>query len=229
MNRNARLVLVAVVAVIAVFTALGAVLSRGQKSQEASSATGAAPAAQTAPMASEVLERSHSPVIGAADAPVTIVEFFDPACEGCRAFHPHVKLLLAEDPARARLVLRYVPLHGEVSVEAVGILEAARAQSLFEPVLDALMEQQPQWASHHRPAPEQAWVAARQAGLDVEAARRYLAANDVGALMELEIADAMAVKLDGTPMFFVNGQALTDLHPATLRQRVIEAAGVAAH
>ncbi|MFS8328883.1 thioredoxin domain-containing protein, partial [Vreelandella titanicae] len=32
--------------------------------------------------------RSHSPILGREDAPVTIVEFFDPACEACRAFYP---------------------------------------------------------------------------------------------------------------------------------------------
>ena len=32
------------------------------------------------------LVRFHSPVLGRADAPVTVVEFLDPACEACRAF-----------------------------------------------------------------------------------------------------------------------------------------------
>jgi protein-disulfide isomerase len=30
----------------------------------------------------------HSPVLGPQGAPVTIVEFFDPACETCHAFYP---------------------------------------------------------------------------------------------------------------------------------------------
>ena len=43
---------------------------------------------------SEHLVRMHSPVLGPREAPVTIVEFFDPACETCRAFHPIVKDLM---------------------------------------------------------------------------------------------------------------------------------------
>ena len=34
------------------------------------------------------LVRPHSPIIGPASAPVTVVEFLDPACEGCRRLHP---------------------------------------------------------------------------------------------------------------------------------------------
>ena len=32
------------------------------------------------------LVRPHSPIFGPKKAPVTIVEFFDPACESCRYF-----------------------------------------------------------------------------------------------------------------------------------------------
>jgi protein-disulfide isomerase len=48
------------------------------------------------PEIAETLIRSYSPIIGPEEAPVTIVEFFDPACEACRAFHPIVKDILAE-------------------------------------------------------------------------------------------------------------------------------------
>lgn len=72
------------------------------------------------------LVRAHSPVIGPANAPVTIVEFLDPSCEACRAFYPIVKQIMEAFPEKTRLVIRYAPLH-EGSDEAVGILEAARA------------------------------------------------------------------------------------------------------
>src|SRR3546814_19849744 len=42
------------------------------------------------------LIRPHSPTIGPKNAPVTIVEFFDPSCEACRAFYPTVKGIVAK-------------------------------------------------------------------------------------------------------------------------------------
>ena len=57
------------------------------------------------------LERPHSRGRGPADARVVLVEFFDPACETCRVFHPYVKAMLAEHRNRVRLVLRYAPFH----------------------------------------------------------------------------------------------------------------------
>jgi protein-disulfide isomerase len=51
---------------------------------------------------SEYLVRMHSPGLGPREAPVTIVEFFDPARETCRAFYPIVKDLLRQYPADVR-------------------------------------------------------------------------------------------------------------------------------
>ena len=40
--------------------------------------------------------RFHSPTLGPGYASVTIVEFFDPACETCRDFYPIVKNLMKQ-------------------------------------------------------------------------------------------------------------------------------------
>ncbi|PLC47859.1 hypothetical protein CR159_21315 [Pollutimonas subterranea] len=53
------------------------------------------------------LERMHAPVYGPADAKVTIVEFFDPSCETCRAFYPAVKELVNTNGGKVKLVIRY--------------------------------------------------------------------------------------------------------------------------
>ena len=73
------------------------------------------------------LVRFHSPIFGPANAPVTIVEFFDPACETCRAFYPMVKNLMKQYPNDVRLVLRYAPFH-QGSDQVVKLLEAAKRQ-----------------------------------------------------------------------------------------------------
>ena len=84
--------------------------------------------------------------MGPVTAPGTIVEF----CDSCRAMYPHVKQLLAAHPKDVRLVIRYVPFHGQVSKEAIGVLEAAREQKKFEPVLETLMRNQPVWPAMAR-------------------------------------------------------------------------------
>ena len=43
---------------------------------------------------SSLFQRDYSFVIGNEDAKVQLVEFFDPACETCALFHPHVKEIM---------------------------------------------------------------------------------------------------------------------------------------
>jgi len=165
------------------------------------------------------LVRPHSPVIGPADAPVTIVEFFDPSCEACRAFHPIVKRILAAFPNDVRLVLRYTPFH-EGSDEAVRILETARAQGRFVPVLEALLARQPEWAVHGAPDLGKAWEFARLAGLDVEQAKRDASSPAIARLLELDVADVKTNNVRQTPTFFVNGKSLTSFGPHQLYELV---------
>ena len=151
--------------------------------------------------------RRHSPVMGPANARVTIVEFFDPSCEACRAFYPVVKQIMAQYPNDVRLVLRYTPFH-QGSEEAVRILETARRQNLFEPVLEALFAQQPQWANDRAPQTELAWEAAASAGLDVARARTEMMSPNITAVVNQDVADVSALNIRGTPTFFVNEKPL---------------------
>lgn len=48
------------------------------------------------PSANLKLVRPDNPTLGPADAKGTLVEFFDPECETCAAYHPFVKQLLQE-------------------------------------------------------------------------------------------------------------------------------------
>ena len=130
----------------------------------------------------DALVRAHSPIIGLVDAPVTIVEFFDPSCEACRAFYPAVKQIMANFTDETRLVIRYTPFH-EGSEEAVRILETARLQDRYEPVLEALLARQPEWAVHGAPDLEKAWEIAGAAGLDVEQARREMSSAEIDAVL----------------------------------------------
>ena len=187
------------------------------------------PVAEAEPVAPELAEamiRPYSPILGPADAPVTIVEFFDPACEACRAFHSIVKDIMAEHGEAVRVVIRYTPFHGAASEEAIRVLEAARMQDVYVPVLEAVLREQPRWASHGAPAPGLILQIAATAGLDAEAARTQMLAPGVVAILNQDRADVEAVGIRQTPTFFVNGKPLDPFGEAELRRLV--AAEVAA-
>ncbi len=161
----------------------------------------------------EGLVRPHSPIMGPANAPVTIVEFFDPACESCRAVYPYLKQILARHPKDVRVVVRYAAFHPG-SDEAVKIIEAARLQDKFLPVKEALLEQQPAWADHGKPDIARAWAAAASAGLDIARARKDVLLPRFDELLRQESADIATFEVKQTPTFFVNG---TPILPLTLR------------
>jgi len=167
------------------------------------------PAVQTVEGADKLV-RPHSPVIGPLNAPVTIVEFFDPACEACRAFHPIVKQIMDAYPGKIRLVIRYAAFHPG-SAEAVRIIEAARLQDRFVPVLEALLDGRSSWASHRAGnSPDLAWNFAAVAGLDVERARRERLMPHITATLNFDAEDVRTFKVRGTPTFFVNGRPLIE-------------------
>ncbi len=178
------------------------------------------------PEIAEALMRPYSPIIGPVDAPVTIVEFFDPACEACRAFYPVIKDIIAEHDGQVRVVLRYTPFHGAASEEAIRVMEAARMQDVYIPVKEALLEFQPRWASHGEPAPGLILGIAEKTGLDVEAAQNQMRAPQTLAILNQDRADVETMGVRQTPTFFVNGKPLDPFGAEELRALV--AAEVAA-
>lgn len=153
------------------------------------------------------LERPHSKGLGPADAKVVLVEFFDPACETCRAFDPYVKRLLADYDGKLRLVLRYAPFH-QGSDTMVRILEAAALQGRYFETLQVMYDAQPLWASHHRPQPERIWEFLPRAGVDSAQIREDMQRPAIDRILEQDLADVEALGVRKTPQFFVNGQPL---------------------
>ena len=189
-----KITVVALVAIVLVFFFLGmnAYQKRVQNSQaekvsQVVQQSGSALASQT----DNRLVRFHSPVFGPSNAPVTIVEFFDPACETCRAFYPIVKDILKQYPNDVRLVIRYAPFHAG-SDQVVKLLEAAKRQNKYQPVLEMILATQPQWADHGKPNIELAFRAAQEAGLDIAKAQ----ADAQGQRQQVNALNAEIKRLD---------------------------------
>lgn len=167
------------------------------------------------------LVRFHSPVFGPSNASVTIVEFFDPACETCRAFYPIVKDILKQYPQDVRLVMRYAPFHPG-SDQVVKLLEAAKRQDKYLPVLEMVLATQPQWADHGKPNIDLAYRAAQEAGLDIEKAKKDALTPEIEAVLKQDIEDLTALEVTKTPTFLVNGRSLPTFGDEQLRALVAE-------
>lgn len=168
------------------------------------------------------LIREHSPMAGKEDARVTIVEFFDPACGTCRAFHPFVKGILRDNPGRVNLVVRYLPLHPG-SADVVKILEAARLQGKFWEALEAAYATQGMWTVNHQAYPDLFWRSMSSVGLDPEQVSRDTQSSAVVQNIQQDMDDGRALGVDKTPGFFVNGKPLIEFGQMQLLQLVNEA------
>lgn len=208
MNRRTLLLGVSALGIAAF--AGGAYVLNQRRTAEAEAAAAATPAAETV-----LLIRPHSPVLGPADAPVTLVEFFDPSCEACRAFHPVVQEIRRQFPTQVRVVMRYTVFH-QGSDEAVRILEVARMQDKFEQVLDAILEKQPTWALHDGPQMDVAWRVAGAVGLDLKKSETERLFPGITGVLNQDAADVEALGIRQTPTFFLNGKRLENISAESL-------------
>ena len=90
----------------------------------------------------------------------------------------------------------------------------------FEPVLEALLDGQRAWTGQGANASPRAWAIAQSAGLDIEEARRYIAAGSVDILLAQDVIDLKAIGVRATPTFFVNGKPLASTDPDQLYEMV---------
>jgi protein-disulfide isomerase len=154
-----------------------------------------------------LLARGHAPTEGPRSAKVHIVEFLDPACETCRAFYPFVHRIMAANPDKIRLTVRYAPFHNN-SDYVVKVIEAARKQGKWQETLQALFAAQSSWSPNHSPQPDLVWRHLDGLGLDLERVRQDLNAPDIAQNLAQDIADAKALNVRQTPEFFVNGKPM---------------------
>lgn len=156
---------------------------------------------------SELFEPAHAMRLGNPDARVTIVEFFDPACDTCAEFAPILRSMVEDSGGRVQLVERYAPFHPG-SEKIVAVLEAARRQDRYWDALDILFSKQAAWSDHANPQPDRIWGYLEAGGLDVTRLAADSKDPEIQALIAQDIKDAKALGVTQTPEFFVDGKPL---------------------
>lgn len=165
--------------------------------------------------------RDHSPMFGDSSKKVTIVEFLDPECGSCGAFHGAIKKVYNDHEEDVRLVVRYLDNH-QNSRYAIKVLEASRLQNKFKDVLDIMFYYQNVWAQHNNPKPKLIWSFLPQVpGLDIQKLQADFDKIDVADMLATDRADSNKLGVTGTPEFFVNGKKLQRLSYEALDDLVV--------
>jgi protein-disulfide isomerase len=133
---------------------------------------------------------------GAADADVTLVEFFDYACGYCRASIADVDRLLAEDK-KLKVVYRDMPVLGEDSLAAARLSVAAAMAGKFNAMHKPLYKA-------GRPSVSNVEAARRQAGVDKNA----ISNPQVDQQLALNLKLQRDLDLSGTPAWVVGNKVL---------------------
>lgn len=133
---------------------------------------------------------------GAADADVTLVEFFDYACGYCRASIADIDKLLAEDK-KLKVVYRDMPVLGEDSVEAARLSVAAALAGKFGAMHKPLY-------AKGRPTPDALAAVRKEIGLDKNAISNPAVDQELTKNLQLQ----RQLDLSGTPAWVVGNKVL---------------------
>lgn len=170
------------------------------------------------------------PVLGDANAPVTLIEFSDFQCPFCRKFWrdtlPDIKKNYI-DTGKAKLIYRDFPLPSihpmaEASAEAG---ECAQEQGRFWDMHDKIFAEQDEIGDNtvsYTSDDLKKW--AGEIGLATQAFDTCLDSGRYKDEVQKDLADGIAAGVQGTPSTFVNGQILPGAQPfATFQQAIDEA------
>jgi protein-disulfide isomerase len=141
--------------------------------------------------------------VGAADADVTIVEYFDYNCPYCKKMAPVLEGLLTEDH-HVRIFYKDWPILGDMSVYAAKAALAARWQHKYRVAHDALING-PRLVTT---AQVDAALSRVGVNLDTLTKDRAKRSAEIDALIERNDEEAHALNLRGTPGVVVGRQLL---------------------
>lgn len=190
--RKETIIMVAVFIVI--FGGLGFLITRNNK-------------VATTPAPKEQLIRPNSHSTVSSDAKVNIVEFGDFQCPACAAAFPIIEQLLAlyKDNPQVNFVSRNFPLpqhqYALITAEAA---EAAGAQGKYWEMYRLIYANQDTWVNSADPMSILVGYAV-QLKLDVNRFKSEVTANKYSDIIEQDKQDGLALGINSTPTFFING------------------------
>ena len=176
---------------------------------------------------SEALGQTRGP----ADARITIVEFADLQCPGCRAAHPLIERVIKDFP-QSRFVFQHFPLaNHKWAAQAAAYAECIGQKSpdAFWKFVAAVYEAQPGITEASAVAKFE--ELASQAGADIAGLTTCATSPVMSAKIQRSIDLGRTIGVSGTPAIYVNGRripSVTDIPYESLKQVIEFEAAMAA-
>jgi protein-disulfide isomerase len=166
-----------------------------------------------------ILKEPRSESAGAANADVTVVEYFDYNCPYCKELAPTFQELLAQDHKIAILYKDW-PIFGGVSVYAARAALAAQWQGKYLVAHDALI------AGPRLAEERQGDATLQKAGVNLTTLKKdqSLHAEEIYAALARNNEEARALGLKGTPGIIIGRELLPGTANLSALQQIVETA-----
>ncbi len=164
--------------------------------------------------------------LGAADAPVTIVEFSDYQCPYCARFVTETLNGLKEkyiETGKVKFVYRDFPLsshnNAHITAEAAECVHGDAGNEAYFAMHDAIFAGQSAWTNLDDATDYLVEMADSVVGVDI---RTCLENGDMAAEVDADFEAARGYGVSGTPTFFVNGKKMVGAYPIEVISQLID-------
>jgi len=168
------------------------------------------------------MDLKNAPVMGDANAPVTLVEYADFECPMCRSLHDVVRGMLPKYAGKIRLVFKDFPID-QIHPWARTAAIAGRCAYLQDPkafwkMYDLIYDNQEIISA------ADAWGKmteyAERSGLSADSFKACMAGPEAGAAVDASKANGQLLEVGSTPTVFVNGRRIVGGDPHLLEQYI---------
>jgi protein-disulfide isomerase len=172
---------------------------------------GLQPARKTVPIPAD------APVLGPADAPITIVEFTDYQCPYCQQAQQYVDRVMEAYKGKVRLVYQEFPLDGHPQAKPAGrAARCAGEQGKFWEMHTSMLRSP---GAFDTPDLQNR---ATSFGLDAARFNACITSDKYDGVIQKAIDSGRSIGVSGTPTFFLNGRSFSGAQPFEMFERMIE-------
>lgn len=161
----------------------------------------------------QIFANSADPSVGPADAPVTLVEFFDYRCPHCQRSMEYVMAIAANRP-NVRIVFKEFPIFGENSVNGARAALAAGRQNKYLEMHRLVMTTPGELSAKTTRA------MAQKLGLDLAQFDRDFADPAIEAVINANLALGQEIGVEGTPSFVIGDKIIPGFYPDQVEEAI---------